>query len=187
LRRGIKWLRQPAYKSMGEFLNPAEILKKFLKLKEDMVVVDLGCGSGGWAIPLAKRLKDGKVYAVDIQQEPLSSLRAKAQTEKISNIETVWADAEQGTNLVRGSADLVLLTNILFQCNDKRRTLEEAKRIIKKIGRILVIDWNQNAPLGPAEGRVSKEDIKEIVQGIGLKVEKEFEASNFHWGLILKI
>ena len=47
------------------FLNPQEVLNH-LELEGDMVAADFGSGSGGWAIPLAKRLKFGKVYAIDI-------------------------------------------------------------------------------------------------------------------------
>ncbi|GAH20696.1 unnamed protein product, partial [marine sediment metagenome] len=40
------------------FLNPSEVLKQ-LKLKKDMIAADFGCGSGGWALPLAKKLEEG--------------------------------------------------------------------------------------------------------------------------------
>ena len=49
-----------------------------------MIAADFGCGSGGWAIPLAKKLEEGKVYAIDILEEPLSALRARAKLEKIT-------------------------------------------------------------------------------------------------------
>mgnify|MGYP001611054209 FL=1 len=55
---------------MNNFLNPTEILRQ-LELKKDMVACDFGSGSGGWAIPLAKILEEGRVYAIDILEEPL--------------------------------------------------------------------------------------------------------------------
>ena len=45
---------------MKEFLNPNKVLKQ-LKLKPDMVGADFGSGSGGWVIPLAQELEDGKI------------------------------------------------------------------------------------------------------------------------------
>ncbi len=170
---------------MEGFLNPEEVLKG-INLKKDMTAVDLGCGSGGWVMPLAKKLKKGKVLANDILEEPLSALRAKAKLEKISNIETILADVEKGTDIAESSADLVLMTNLLFQSENRNKVLEEGKRILKKGGKILVVDWNLDAPLGPKEGRISPEEIKKLAQDIGLKIEKEFKASNFHWGLIFK-
>jgi ubiquinone/menaquinone biosynthesis C-methylase UbiE len=170
---------------MEGFLNPEEILK-LLKLKETMIAADLGCGSGGWVIPLSKILEEGMVFAVDIQQEPLSALRLKAETGKLSNIRTIIADVEKGTLLDKESVDLVLITNLLFQCEKKEKVLEEGKRILKPKGRILVIEWKPNAVLGPKQGKITSEEIKEMAKNLGLRVQKEFDASAFHYGIILE-
>jgi len=151
-----------------------------------MIAVDFGCGSGGWAIPLAKELEEGKVTAIDILEEPLSALRARAKLEKISNINTVLANAEKGTDIFENSADLVLMTNLLFQCEDRKKVLEEGKRILKSSGKILVIDWNLESFMGPKEGRISPEEVKKIAKEVGLETKKEFEASSYHYGLIFE-
>src|SRR4030042_3324590 len=113
-----------------DFLNPEKVLEK-LDWKEDMTAVDFGCGSGGWVTPLAKKLENGKVLSLDILEEPLSALRAKAKLFKLENIETIKADVEKGTSLANESQDLVLITNLLFECKDKNKVLEEAKRALK--------------------------------------------------------
>ncbi len=169
---------------MERFLNPEKILQK-LKLKEDMVAADFGSGSGGWAIPLAKKLEYGKVFAVDILEEPISSLQAKAKLAKVSNIKTILADVEKGVEIWEQGCDLVLMTNLLFQCEDKKKVLEEGKRVLKKGGRILMVDWGENAVLVPKEKRVSPEEIKEIALSLDLKIEKEFKAGPYHFALIL--
>jgi ubiquinone/menaquinone biosynthesis C-methylase UbiE len=167
----------------GDFLKPNEVLKK-LKLKEDIIAADFGSGSGGWVIPLAEKLEDGKIYAIDILEEPLSALRAKAKLAKISNIQTILADVEKKTEIFEESCDLVLITNLLFQSDDKKKVLEEAKRVLKKGGRILVVDWKETAPLGPEEGRVSPEEVKETALDLNLRIENEFDAGPYHFGLV---
>ncbi len=169
---------------MTGFLNPTEVLKQ-LELRDEMTAADFGSGSGGWVLPLAKKLEGGKVYALDILKEPLSALRAKAKLEKITNIETIKADIEKGTALFDESCDLVLMTNLLFEVDDKKKVLEEGKRILRPGGRILVVDWKKDSPLGPKEGRVLPEEIKETGLDLNLRIEKEFEASAYHYGLIL--
>ena len=169
---------------MEGFLNPQEVLKQ-LKLKKEMIAADFGCGSGGWALPLAKKLEEGTIYALDILEEPLSALKARAKLEKILNIEIVRADVEKRTPLSSNSVDLVLMTDLLFECEDKKMVLEEGKRVLKPGGKILIVDWKLNAPLGPEEGRVSPQDIKKEARELNLKIEKEFEAGIYHWGLIV--
>ena len=166
------------------FIDPEEVLKQ-LKLKKGMVAADFGCGSGGWALPLAKKLEEGKIYAIDILEEPLSALRAKIKLGKILNIEVIKSDVEKTSRLLPESCDLVLMTNLLFQCENKKSALEEGKRVLKPGGKILVVDWKLDATIGPEEGRVSTEEVKKIAEDLNLKVEKEFEAGIYHWGLIV--
>ncbi len=169
---------------MQSFLNPPEILEK-LKLQKSMVAADFGSGSGGWVIPLAKILEEGKVYAIDILEEPLSALRARARMEKIFNTETRKADVERGTTLMSGSCDLVLMTNLLFECEKKKNVLEEGKRVLKEGGKILVVDWIKDNPLTPEIEWLDFDEVKKIAKKLSLELEKEFEAGTYHWGLIL--
>lgn len=169
---------------MKEFLDPGKILKK-LKLKEDMTAADFGSGSGGWAVPLARKLEYGKVFAVDLLEEPLSSLEAKAKLAKIENIKTILADVENESGIWDYSCDLVLMTNLLFQCEDKKKVLQEGKRVLKKGGRILVVDWSKETALVPKEKLISLVKLKEIARELGFKAEKEFTAGPYHFGLVL--
>ena len=167
---------------MEGFLDPLRVLEQ-LKLSKDMIACDFGCGSGGWTIPLAKKLEDGIIYAIDILEEPLSALRSKAKLEKVFNIEPVKSDVEKTSRLISEICDLVLMTNLLFECENKKEVLEEGKRVLKKGGKILVVDWKEGSPFGPKE-KVSIEEVKKIAQDLDLKLEKEFEAGIYHWGLL---
>jgi len=172
---------------MEDFLSPEDVLNQ-LDLKEDMTAADFGSGSGGWAIPLAKRLKEGNVFAIDILEEPLSALKGKAELSNVSNIETIRADVEGGkiNQLEDNSLDLVLITNLLFQVEDKGGVLKEAKRNLKEGGMILVVDWKIEAPLGPKEGRISNKEIRKITKTLKLEFQKEIQAGNYHYALLFK-
>ncbi|MBU2635256.1 class I SAM-dependent methyltransferase [Patescibacteria group bacterium] len=167
------------------FLNPEEILNDF-ELSPDMVAAEFGCGSGGFAIPLAKRLDQGLVYAIDIQQAPLSALKSRTLVENIINIKIIRSDLEKpkGSTLSPDSLDLVFIPNVLFQIEDKTAIISEAERVLKSKGKLVVIDWLLKASQGPVEGRVSPEEVKDIAKDSGLKLEKEFEAGKYHYGLV---
>ncbi len=171
---------------MTEFLNPNKVLKQ-LKLKPDMIGADFGSGSGGWAIPLAQELEDGKVVAIDILEEPLSALKAKLKRRNINNVETIKSNVEalHGSKLLSGSCDLVLMTNLLFQIEDKELVLKEAKRVLKEKGRILIVDWKDGKSFGPKHNRVVPNMVKKLAKKLSFKIEKEFETSPYHWALIL--
>ncbi len=172
---------------MNGFLEPSKVLKQ-IKPKEDIAAADFGSGSGGWTIPLAKILEKGKVFAFDIQAEMLSGVRSRAKLERLENIETRRCDLEipGATRLKDNSLDLVLVPNLLFQVKNKKAIIEEAKRILKKGGEILVLDWNPGAHLGPKESRISEEEVKRIAKELDLKFKKEFKAGAYHFALIFK-
>ncbi len=170
---------------MDTFLNPEEVLDK-LELRLDMVAAEFGCGSGGFTIPLAKKLEDGLVYAIDIQEAPLSVLKSRFLLERITNIKIIRSDLEgpRGSTLADSSLDLVLMINILFQADKKNVLFVEAKRVLKKGGELLVIDWLVDASQGPAKGRISEEKTKEIAKKAGFKPIKEFKTGKYHYGII---
>ncbi|MCD6115100.1 class I SAM-dependent methyltransferase [bacterium] len=169
------------------FLHPEKILSQ-INLQPDMVAADFGCGAGGFTIPLAKKLFNGMVYAIDIQEEPLSALSGLARSEGLVNIKTIVGDLEdpKGSKLPENSIDLVLIINLLFQVENKEGVLREAKRVLKPRGRILVIDWKKDSPFGPAMGRVDPEEIRKLAVKESLIPKKEIEAGQYHWGLLLE-
>lgn len=172
---------------MEEFLDPNQFLNQ-LDLFPEMIAADFGCGSGGWAIPLAKRLKEGKVYAIDILEESLSVLKSRAASERILNLQVARGNVEKkgGSKMTDSSMDLVLMTNLLFQAEDKKGAMAEAVRVLKRGGNILVIDWLPESILGPKEGKISAKEVRELAKEYDLRTESEFEAGAYHYGLILK-
>lgn len=170
---------------MESFLSPEEVLDQ-LELRADMVAAEFGCGSGGFAFPLAKRLEDGLVYAIDILQEPLSALNSRALLENVVNIRVIRSDLEKprGSTISALSVDLVLIPNVLFQVENKNAIIAEANRVLKNKGKLVVIDWTTQAVQGPVEGRVAPSEVKKTAEKNGFKLEKEFEAGKYHYGLI---
>ncbi len=168
-----------------DFLNPEQVLNQ-LELTDGMLAADFGCGIGGWAIPLANKLKNGRIYAIDIQEDALSALRMKADIAKVRNIKPIKADLEGGLgSLIQNNLlDLVLMTNLLFQAKNKKALFQEAKRVLKSGGRVLVIDWKTDAAVGPPKGRIDSGTIKTIAEDLSFSFKKEVSAGNYHYGLV---
>lgn len=167
------------------FLDPEEILDK-LKLQEDMIAADFGCGSGGWAIPLAGKLPHGIVYAIDAQEDPLGALMKKANLHGLDNIKKIHGDVERGiTPIESKSCDLVLMTNLLFQIDDKKFVFKEAARILKDTGRILLVEWTLESAFGPLqERRVSQGKAKDFAKEQNFVADQEIEAGSYHYGIL---
>lgn len=170
---------------MPDFLKLDEVLKE-LNIKEDMVAAEFGCGSAHFTIAIANRLKKGRVYALDIQEEKLSAVKGKLALEKINNVFLILCDLEanKGSTLPDNAVDIVLIPNVLFQAEDKYAIVNEAKRILKSGGQLLIIDWLKSIPSTPKTGVVSPDEIKKMADSLGLSFKKEFQAGDYHFALL---
>ena len=175
-------------KGTGGFLHPEEIVKQ-LNIDKEMTIADFGCGAGYFTIPLAKIAEQGKVYALDILDTALESVQSRAKLEGLFNIEAKHCNLEIKGNsgLEDGSIDMVLLANVLFQSSNKAGIIEEAGRILKKGGKMAIIDWKADQPMGPPENLiVSLDFVKETIKKQGLIFKKEFPVDKYHWGMVFE-
>jgi len=158
-------------------------------LESGMVIADFGCGHGYFSLPLAQKAGEkGKVFALDILPSALGAVNSQARLNGISNIKTIRCnlEKEKGSTLEDESCDCVLVANLLFQVDDKEAIAKEAKRVLKKGGRVICIDWQPNTPLGPVDRRVSKEEVKKLFSDFGFAFEREFATDNYHYGMIFR-
>ena len=173
----------------GGFLNPEMVSNEF-GIREGMIVSDFGCGTGYFAILIAQKIgKDGRVYALDILDSALDSVRARAREENLNNIETIRTNLEVSgsSSLADSSQDLVLLTNILFQSNKKEQIIKEAARVLKDNGRLIILDWKKGVNgFGPPDYlRTSEGDMQLLAEKEGFKFVRSINAGDFHYGIIV--
>src|SRR3989338_7341113 len=165
----------------NELLDPMEILGR-LGIKTGSRFADLGCGGAGhFVIPAAKMVgNQTEVYAVDILKSVLKSVTSIGRLEGITNIKPVWANLELvgSTRIKPGSLDFTSLINILFQSKLHQPILQEAVRLLKKDGKLLVIDWKKDTvSFGPNQDhRIDPAKIKSLAQSLGLELFDEFDA-----------
>jgi len=68
----------------------------------------------------------------------------------------------------------------------KMPMIKEAIRLVKPGGKLLVVDWKlTEAPFGPpSKDRREPAAIKTDVAALGLRLVDEFEAGQYHYGLV---
>jgi len=167
------------------FTDPLKNLKAF-GLKEDNIVADLGAGTGFYSIAAGTLVPKGKVYAVEIAQDFLDTIKSKARDAHLSNVETLWGNVEKigGTKIGDGIADAVIASNILFQVEDRDEFIEEIKRILKPRGRVLLVDWSESSIMAKITV-VPEAEARGMFEKKGFSFEREIDAGMHHYGIIL--
>ncbi len=169
------------------FSDPLKNLKAF-DLRENMIVADLGAGSGFYTLPAAKMVPMGKVYAVEIQKDFLSTIINKAREAHLYNIECILGNIEKrgGTKIRDKVIDATIASNILFQVEDRDKFIEEIKRILKPGGKILLIDWSSSGVgLGVGLDKIiAKNKAREMFENHGFLWQRDIDAGVHHYGII---
>ncbi len=174
----------------SELLDARQILTQYLEIKPGKIIADLGAGGAAYFTMQAARLvgATGQVYAVDVVKNVLSGIESKAQMAGLYNIKTIWSNLEilGATKIPEASVDFAFLVNVLFQTQKKHEVINEAIRLLKPGGSLLVIDWRDSAlSFAPAKHlRVDQTDIIKHAEKMSLTLKQAFDAGGYHFGLI---
>jgi len=177
--------------SEAKFIDPQEVLAQ-VNLFSGMKVADFGCGAGFFSLAIAEKIKEeGIVYALDVLTQSLESVASQAKLKGITNIivKRVNLEKDGGSKLEAGSIDLVVMKDVLFQNQNKNIIINEAKRVLKDEGKILIVEWKKEpTSIGPTVNlRIGREELEKIAGESGLKIEKEIKVGNFHYGIIFTL
>ena len=114
--------------------NRSAVIIEHLDLQPGMFVLDVGCGPGRVAVPVARKVgKQGRVVAVDIQEGMLRRAEEKATAAGVNNIEFVQAGAGDGM-LVKSQFDRALLITVLGEIPNRELAVREIFETLKPGG-----------------------------------------------------
>lgn len=181
----------------GEFETMGILERELLiqhGLPKDGYVIDVGCGSGRLAKPLAEYL-EGDYLGIDVVPELLAHARSL-----VAERRPTWRfEKAEGLTIPEkdGVADIVcffsVLTHLLHE--ESYAYLREAKRVLKPTGKIIFSflefsrpsHWNvfesNLAAIGTSEHLnqfISRDGIRAWARHLGLKVEATFDGDKSH-------
>lgn len=172
-----------------KFFNPPRILATLGLDAQIVDVAEFGCGYGTFTIPAARMIK-GKIYALDIEPEMVRITMDEVKRQRLNNVQTIQRDfMAEGSGLPPESVDYVMLFNILH-LEKPMVLLQEAKRILKKGGKLGIIHWNYDptTPRGPSmDIRPKPEDCIRWAQNAGFHSPQRYDLKPYHYGIVLII
>lgn len=153
--------------------KPDEIMDA-LGIADGASVADIGAGAGWFTIRLARRVgPNGRVFAEDVQRQPLEAVRRRVAREGLLNVETRLG-SDSDPNLPLRSLDAVLVVDVYPEVEDRVTFLRNAAAALKPGGRIGIVNYKpgRGGP-GPApdEGvRVESAAVERDAHAAGLRV-----------------
>lgn len=118
---------------------------KILDFIEDgKSVIDVGCGTGGFALKMAPRCRH--VLGVDVSQKQIAMAQRRKEKSGLRNVEFQHANAAALGELLQEKFDYATLSLMIHEIpqEERLRILREVKQAAEKI---IILDYNVPQPL----------------------------------------
>src|SRR5262245_48830475 len=129
--QGAEWLERP---ERIEEERPDQVVEQ-MKLKPADVVADVGAGTGYFSFRISRVVKQGKVFAVDIQPEMLAVIEKRKKELKVDNVIAVKSE-ETEANLQDNSVDVALMVDVYHEFSFPREMMQSVVKALKPGGRV---------------------------------------------------
>lgn len=166
--RGADWLERRDRKRQER----TDLLIKSLPLADDSVVADIGAGTGYFSFPIAKRVPEGRVIAVDIQPEMLEIIQQRREENGVMNIETLLG-SERDPGLPEAAVDLILLVDAYHEFSYPAEMGQAMARALKPGGVLILVEYRAEDPDVPIKPlhKMSEEQARTEMAAAGLEWE----------------
>jgi len=165
---GASWLERP----QRDREEKTSRLVRNLPLQPTDTVADIGAGTGYFSFRMAERVPEGKVMAVDIQQEMLDIIESRKAEGFPANVETLLG-TERDPRLPAASIDLILLVDAYHEFSWPREMGEAMAMALKPGGRLILVEYrgeDDSIPIKRLHKMTQRQARKEM-QAIGLEWE----------------
>ncbi|SEI87185.1 Methyltransferase domain-containing protein [Cyclobacterium xiamenense] len=180
---GMAWLERP---ERSEEEN-TDLAIKNLPLTANSVVADIGAGSGFYTFRIAKKVTEGTVYAVEIQQEAIDFLQKKADNLGMKQVVPV-VGSDKSPNLPEGALDLILMVDVYHELAFPQEMLQNMRKALKPTGKLVLIEYRGEDPavaIKPLH-KMTVRQVKKELGANGFTLEKNGQFLNIQHFLVFE-
>jgi ubiquinone/menaquinone biosynthesis C-methylase UbiE len=157
--------------------NKPDQVIEVMKIKPGQIIADLGSGGGYYSLRFAKIVgEQGKIYAVDINQENLDYIKKSAKESGLNNIITTITK-EETFHLPEKNLDLIFMRNVTHHVPNRTKYFQNLKNFLKTNGKVVIIEYKKRFSFtyqGIFGHNVKKETIIKEMRDAGYLLEKDF-------------
>jgi SAM-dependent methyltransferase len=170
-RDAEKWSHVFDDPERDKWQKPHQVVQA-LKPAPGAAVADLGAGTGYFSARLAHMLKDGRVYAADLEPAMVRYLGERAKREGLANL--VPVQAARDSPRLPAKVDLVLVVDTYHHIEARERYFRALRQSLNPGGRIAIIDFRLDSPEGPpVSARIAPERVKAEMKKAGYVLIEE--------------
>ncbi len=146
------------------------VIFSFCPINIHETVADIGCGPGFFTVPLAKSLINGKLYALDIDEEMVAACQQRVLDARMGNVEVLQC-GEYDFPVEPESLDGAFVAFVVHHSPDRPRFLSAVRDLVLPKGWCVVLEWyKKETESGPPLGhRLDPEELVQLARGAGFR------------------
>jgi SAM-dependent methyltransferase len=179
-----KWAKIFDDPARDEWQKPDEVIRA-LALPPDATVADIGAGTGYFAVRLARALPRGGVIGVDTEPDMVRYLGERAKREGLANI--VPVPATGGDPRIPTPVDLVIVVDTYHHIPNRERYFRSLQKSLKSGGRIAIIDFKLDSPVGPPKrARIEPRQVEEEMKRARYELAQQHAFLPYQYFLVFR-
>jgi ubiquinone/menaquinone biosynthesis C-methylase UbiE len=172
-------------KSSFDLIDP-KVLWKEIDLAPGLTLLDLGCGAGNYSLAAAEIVgMNGTVHAIDLWEEGIADLKARARQKGQPNLQAQVAPAGE-IPLKDHTVDIGFMATVLHdlvEAGTHIAALAEMTRLIKPQGKLAIVEFEKiDGPPGPPKHiRLDAAQVENLVSPYGFKRQKVKKVGDYNY------
>jgi len=147
---------------LKDVYSPVDKRVKTFNIKKGMMVIDYGCGPGRYLKGISEAVgSKGRVYAADIHELAIESVKKKIKRDHLDNVEPVLVNGS--SSIIKDHiADMICVLDMFHMIKEPISFLKELHRLLKKDGFLIIDDGHQ--PRVETKTKISNSKIWNTVE-----------------------
>lgn len=171
--QGAGWLERPQRQSEER----PDLVVMNMGLQPGDVVADIGAGTGYFSFPIAQLIGNGRVLAVDIQQEMLDLMKTRQAQTGVNNVEPVLGQIDD-PNLPANTVDKALIVDAYHEFSHPYEMALGIFKALKPGGKLFLLEYrgeDDSVPIKPLHKMTQEQVIKEM-RAVGFEWEETLDS-----------
>lgn len=180
-----RWAKAFEDPGRDEWQKPDEVIKA-IGLSIHSRIADIGSATGYFSVRFARVATEGEVLGIDIEQNMVDYLNARAGREGLSNLTSSLGEPDDPK--IPQVVDTIFICDTYHHIEEREKYFKNLHRYLTPNGKLVIVDFKKGElPVGPDDRmKIAEEEVTREVTSSGYKLTSSESVLPYQYCLIFE-